>query len=132
MIDHGFQTPLDARKISEAPAWGRARWRLLAPLIFNSKKVGLIIANTGYESDFASVPRAPVAFWLTGDTAHASDVVHDILCSEWIPAKKITWADAADVWKEAAACEGVPEWRINVMYQAILSADPDKKWEPMP
>lgn len=115
MIQHGFLTELTATKVKEAHSTGRARWKLLCELAYNSKIHGLIIVPTGYVTDFASVPRLPGAYWLTGDTAHASAVVHDYLCSVEYVAKRITWSKAADVFEEAMRHEKVPAWRRKLM-----------------
>ena len=75
-----FITPLEAVKIREAGDVGRARWRLLSDMIYNSKLYTVIVVPSGFVTDMASVPRLPFAYWLMGDTAHASAVVHDYLC----------------------------------------------------
>lgn len=124
-----FRTQLSAVKIAEAGSHGRAMWRLLDPLKFRSDLIGLIEVPAGFETDFASVPRAPLAFWLTGDTAHASAVVHDYLCRVWYPACRISWAVAADVFGEAMRAEGVPAWRRALMRWAVRQADPARATE---
>jgi len=128
-MDFGFQNHLVAEKIAEANSGGRAEWRLREDLIYQSELVGLIIVPSGYETDFASVPRLPLVYWLTGDTAHASAVVHDYLCSVWYPGDSISWRGAANVFEEAMKCEGVPTWRRWLMLNGVLGADPDKQWE---
>jgi hypothetical protein len=122
MTTYGFQTQLDARKIKEPGDAGRARWKLDEPLEYYSETFGPISVPAGFETDFASVPRLPLAYWLTGDTAHASAVVHDYLCRHWYTACRITWAEAAKVFREAMAHEGVPLWRRNLMYFAVRLA----------
>jgi len=72
MFKKGFLTDLNATKAKEANSAGRAKWRLPTELAYNSQIHGLIIVPEGYITDFASVPRLPFAYWLTGDTAHAS------------------------------------------------------------
>ncbi|MEQ1663187.1 MAG: DUF1353 domain-containing protein [Thiobacillus sp.] len=118
-IRHGFLTELTTTKVKEAGDAGRARWKLLCELAYNSQIHGLIIVPAGYVTDFASVPRLPFAYWLTGDTAHASAVVHDYLCSVEYARCKISWARAADVFREAMKHEKVPAWRRTMMYWAV-------------
>lgn len=118
-IRHGFLTELYATKIKEAGPAGRARWRLLTDLAYNSQIHGLVIVPAGFVTDFASVPRLPLAYWLTGDTAHASAVVHDYLCRIHYQSCKISWARAADVFAEAMRHEKVPAWRRQMMYLAV-------------
>lgn len=118
-IRHGFLTELTTTKVKEAGDAGRARWKLLCELAYNSQIHGLIIVPAGYVTDFASVPRLPFAYWLTGDTAHASAVVHDYLCSVEYQRCRISWARAADVFREAMKHEKVPAWRRTMMYWAV-------------
>lgn len=70
-----FLTPLRVELIAHDPA----KWKLTDPLIYDSKTVGKIIVPEGYITDFASVPRVPIAYLLTGGLAHAAAVVHDFL-----------------------------------------------------
>lgn len=113
-----FLTGLHATKIHEAGGLGRARWKLTAPLVYLSGRIGEVEVPTGFITDFASVPRLPLAYMLTGDTAHASAVVHDYLVDI------APWDLAAKVFKEAMAAEGVPWWRRWPMYWAVRLADP--------
>lgn len=114
-----FLNYLEVIKVSEAGSHGRATWRLTAPLAYESESVRIITVPEGFETDFASVPRLPLAYWLTGDTAHASAVIHDYLCREWYPVGKISWARAADIFNEAMKYEGVPAWRRAIMVRAV-------------
>ena len=116
---YGFLTELNATKLKEAHSAGRARWRLCTELAYFSKIHGMIIVPVGYVTDFASVPRLPLAYWLTGDTAHASAVVHDYLCSVEFRQRRITWGAAADVFDEAMKHEKVPAWRRKMMAWAV-------------
>ena len=129
MIDYGFLTQLVAAKVREASSHGRTVWHLRQDLAFNSPTYGLIIVPAGFESDFASVPRLPVVWWLTGGTADASAVVHDYLVHVHYPLGKCTWKQAADIFAEAMKFEGVPSWRRWLMRQGVLGADPRKSWE---
>lgn len=115
-----FASRLHAVKLLEASDWGRARWTLCEPLIFVSAILGRIEVPIGFESDYASVPRLPGTYWLTGDTAHQSAVVHDYLCTDG----RTSWVTAAKVFQEAMKCEGVPAWRAWLMYWAVRLAKP--------
>jgi hypothetical protein len=69
----------------------------------------------GFVTDFASVPRVPVAFWLFGDTAHAAAVVHD-----WLYSTEIFPKDTADsVFYEAMRASGIGFWRARFMYWGV-------------
>lgn len=126
---YGFLTQLIATKAREAGSRGRAVWQLQTELAFHSEIYGLVVVPAGFETDFASVPRAPLAFWLTGDTAHASAAVHDYLCRVDYPQARISWRTAADVFREAMKHEGVPAWRRALMHWAVVQANPETKWE---
>jgi hypothetical protein len=126
-IAPGFLTQLVVEKVKEGGSYSRSKWRQRQDLAFMSEKYGLIIAEEGFIHDHASVPRLPFAMWLTGDTAHASAVIHDKLCRDWVPRGWITWEGAAEVFREAMKYEGVPAWRAWLMYQGVLGGDPAKK-----
>ena len=91
-------------------------WRLLRPFIFKSEVLKqTIFVPAGYVTDFASVPRLPLAFLLTGDHAHASAVVHDYLVEYKVVPRKL----ADQVFREAMQIEKIPRWRRILMYSAV-------------
>ena len=91
-------------------------WVLLAPLRYDSAILGArLTVPLGFRTDFASVPRLPFAFWLTGDTAHAPAVVHDYLYRRHLFSRRIS----DTVFLEAMKAEGDPWWRRCLMYQAV-------------
>jgi hypothetical protein len=54
-------------------------WRLLSPLGFYSARYDVTLcAPAGFVTDFASVPRIPFAYLLTGNTGHWEAVIHDL------------------------------------------------------
>jgi hypothetical protein len=58
----------------------------------------------GFETDFASVPKTPVAFLLTADSAHEASAVHD-----WLYSEHAVLRDVADaVLRESSLVSGVP------------------------
>lgn len=119
-----FVTALAAEKVSEPWSFGRARWRLTRPLHYESAlaSVGLVVVPVGFVSDYASVPRIPLAYWLAGDTAHEAAVLHD-----WLLHMGWPWRQAADVFNEAMRASGLPAWRRLVMYWAVRLAKPADK-----
>jgi len=117
------------RKVKEASSTGRAKWVLVGNLVYESNKGDVFTVPNGFETDFASVPRAPFAFWLTGDTAHLSAVLHDYLCRIHVSNGTMTWKEAADHFRDAMRAEGVPAWRAYLMYWAVRLADPTKSWD---
>ena len=97
------------------------KWRkLIRPLIYWTcfgDKPQHIVVPSEFVTDFASVPRWPLAFMTCGDTGHYAAVIHDYIVREgW------NWADAAYVFKEALMAPPYPEplWRANVMYAVVL------------
>ena len=55
-------------------------WQLYSTLRYASDILGCIVSiPSWFRTDFASVPRVPVAFWFWGDRAHREAVLHDYL-----------------------------------------------------
>lgn len=80
-------------------------WVLAAPLVYESDIIGKVEVPTGFETDFASVPRVPIAYMLFGDRAHREAVLHDYLYrTDSIPVTTRSQAD--DVFLEAMAERG--------------------------
>lgn len=109
-------TKLDVELVDSEDNDGRGRWRLRNPLVFESSRAGRVICvPEGFVTDFASVPRLPIVFWLTGDTAHPAAVVHDYLYSRG----ELKREEADEILLEAMASVGVPAWRRYPMYWAV-------------
>lgn len=109
-----FKTALKIKKLTETT------WALLAPLTYASDLVeDAIVVPKGFQTDFASVPRVPIAFWLTGDTAHEAAVVHD-----WCYQRHLTKTrkEADDIFYEAMSAMEIPAWRRQIMYRAVRLA----------
>ncbi len=113
-------------KVAEASSVGRARWRTQSELIYLDAKGRTWTVPAGYLTDFASVPRLPLMYWLTGDTAHMAAVLHDYLCSDFVP-EAMSWREAADLFREAMQAEGTPAWRRWGMYWAVRLFGKDKE-----
>ena len=94
------------------------QWRLLTPLEFSSSVLGRTVSvPAGYVTDFASVPRAPILYFLAGNTGNRAAVVHDYLCST----KEVNRITADNVFYEALIASGVDEWRAKAMYLGVQS-----------
>jgi hypothetical protein len=92
------------------------KWILTKTLFYQSdiaKQVFVI--PRGFQTDFASVPRLPIIYWLTGNTATEAAVVHDWLYNTHTVSRAM--ADA--VLREAAAVTGVPAWRRWMMWAGV-------------
>lgn len=119
MSESYFLTTLTARRAPSKNNPNKLAWVLVVPLLYQSEIFGRITVPEGFETDFASVPRIPLAYWLFGDSAHAAAVVHDYLCRVHYPACNISWRRAADVFYEAMRVTQVPRWRAWPMYMAV-------------
>lgn len=108
-----FLTPLDARLIDDTYP---PRWRLLADLVYLSDLIGLQVVPAGFETDFASVPRLPLFFWLAGDTCHKPAALHDYLYHRRTPVSR---AVADDVLREASEATRVAAWRRWAMWAFV-------------
>jgi len=102
--------------VENASGMDDGKWRLTAPLIYQSDVAGqTFVVPAGYVTDYASVPRAPLVYWLCGDTSTLASVVHDWLYTT----HPVTRAVADAVLKEASLLTGVPKWRANLMYLGV-------------
>lgn len=90
-------------------------WRLVEPLRFSVDDV-LYMVEAGFISDFASVPRVPIAFWLFGDTAHRPACCHDWFYSGRV---KVSRRFADEVLLAAMKADGESWWRRQAMYRAV-------------
>jgi hypothetical protein len=104
-----FHTPLRAEKSG-------GTWTILQPLIYESDVAQKVfIVPEGFTTDFASVPRLPLAFLLTGDSAHEAAVVHDYLYRE----RTVSRSQADAVFREAAGISGEPGWKSWLMWAGV-------------
>ena len=89
---------------------------LLAPLVFDSVLLDRrITVPEGFVTDFASVPRAPLTYWLFGGIGDEAAVVHDFLYERGL----VTREQADDVYLEALQACGVAKWRRLAMWTAV-------------
>ena len=105
-----FRTRLNVTLVSE----NENKWKLMHRLVFVSDEIGEIIGPAGFVTDFASVPRIPLVFMATGDTARQAAVVHDYLYSIRHPRKV-----ADGVFLDAMKVSGVAWIKAHLMYRAV-------------
>lgn len=105
----------------EESNWKRAKWRLTYPLIWRSPGY-CIIVPTGYETDFASVPRVFGTWLLFGGVANEAATLHDYLCD----VKILTTKESNKLFYEAMLSTGIGKWKAWCMYQAVHLFGP--KW----
>jgi hypothetical protein len=91
--------------------------RLAYPLEFMSLKLGRVITvPAGFETDFASVPRLPLAYWLFGGVADEAAVIHDYAYSGRLG---ITRKQADELFSEAMKACGTAGWRRGPMWLGV-------------
>jgi hypothetical protein len=113
----GFINSLKVELVQDVADSGRGLWQLLEPLYYLDRPgTPLLIVPEGFVTDFASVPRIPIAFLLCGDTAHPAAALHDFLYST---PHRTTRADADRILREAAISCGVPAWRAAMLYAGV-------------
>ena len=96
-----FMTELEARLKESSDKV----WILDEDLIYISDLAGFINVPEGFETDFASVPRLPIAYTAFGDRAHREAVLHDYLYrKDSIPC--VTYMQANRVFLEAMKLRG--------------------------
>lgn len=111
-----FLTPLIVRFISDN------RWRLTRQFRVeveeDARRVTQINVPSGFLTDFASVPRLPLAYLVAGGKASEAATVHDYLYSAGNPHHRgRKWAD--DVFAAAMKAQGISTWRRTIMYWAV-------------
>jgi len=93
-----FTSRLATYNLNPNYANGRGLWVLTEPLVYESDVAGMTITvPAGFQTDFASVLRLPVIYFLFGDRAHAAATVHDYLYNTALVPRKT----ADDVFSEA-------------------------------
>jgi hypothetical protein len=94
-------------------------WRLVGSLWYESDFLRSdVIVPEGFLTDFASVPRVPLFYWLLGDKAHHEAVIHDYLYRfDSVPV--VSRADADEVFLEAMRCRKKSVWVRWPMYMGV-------------
>ncbi len=109
----GFLTTLQVMHDSNG------EWVLSSPLAYDSDLAEqIIVVPFGFSTDFASVPRLPLAYLLFGGVVTEPAVIHDYLYATGCLPRRM--ADA--VLLEAMETIGVPAWRRWPMWAAVRLA----------
>lgn len=113
----GFTTKLQVEWMNEDDD-EIPQWKILTPLVYESDLLGRsVCVDIGFVTDFASVPRAPLAYFLAGNSGNRAAVVHDYL----ITTGEVDRRTADEVFLEALVSSGVDNWRAHLMYVAVQS-----------
>ena len=109
-----FITELDCRLQDDDTIWC-----LDSELVYESDMLGNIVVPSGFQTDFASVPRVPIAYTLFGNRAHHEAVIHDYLYRiNSIP--QATYSQANDIFLEAMKCRGKGCFVRYAMYWGVV------------
>lgn len=111
-----FLTDLAVALLSDDTNSDRGTWRVMNELIYESDVAAQVfVVPVGFTTDFASVPRIPIAFDIVGDIAHAAAVLHD-----WLYSTHPVPRDVADaVLKEAAIVSGISPFKAWLMWAGV-------------
>jgi len=113
IIQPQFLTRLNAELVDE----DHDIWRLIRELTYASNILDTILTiPAGFTTDFDSVPRIPLAYWLTGNTGRAAAAVHDYLYQTHLCKEK---SIADNVFYEAMRALGVPAWRSYLKWLGV-------------
>ena len=93
----------------------RKRWVLLTDFAYLPPGKKEVVVPTGFDTDFASVPRWPLTFALLGSYGHAAAVIHDWLYRSG----ELSREDADRVFHEALRSSGIARWRAWIMWAGV-------------
>ena len=131
-MDSGFQTPLhvslksdtDCIWIVDEPLkyWSELLNQLIViPPWFETKEPAPSGEPSFFETDFASVPRVPIAYAMWGDRSHREAVLHDYLYRiDSVPV--VAYSTANSVFLEAMKSTGKPWYIRYPMYLGVVTA----------
>lgn len=91
-------------------------WQLTQPLAYESDRLGAIVVPQDFKTDFASVPRLPLAYLVVGGKGKRAAVVHDWLYSG---GQKVDRKTADQVFAEALAASGYGGLVRGLMYAGV-------------
>ena len=98
----------------DANFYGEGDWILLEDVVYVDSNGTTWTVPAGFHTDFASVPRLPFAYLLTGGTGHRAAVVHDYLCRTGWDRKQ-----ADDLFLEMLRATKVNNVRSWVMWAGV-------------
>lgn len=106
-----FLTKLEVEQVSESTGSENSKWKLTEPLIYESNNIGLIVVDRGTVTDFASIPRLPIPYFIAGGRSNAPATLHDHLYGS----------------HNTGRCRAVSRLQSdNLIFEAILDSLPDE------
>lgn len=90
---------------------------LVERFLYYSAHLGRAVeVEKGFITNYSSVPRMPVAYWLFGGVGKKPAVIHDKLYS---PGSDVSRKDADEVFSEACKVAGISAWKRGPMWLAV-------------
>lgn len=87
---------------------------------YDGVTIDSVTVEAGFETDFASVPRLPLAYLLAGGVGDRAAVVHD-----WFCVNKVTdYKTAADVFEACLKHDKVSWFKRKLMWSAVVCFGP--------
>lgn len=137
-ITSAFLTECDLRVVSDDV------FMLLRDFQYRSAILtAIVVVPAGFVTDLASVPRAPLAYWIFGGRAKKPAIVHDFLYQTHVCGTQ----DIADrVFLEAMEVDGLGSFYRDAMFAAVRDyggstwasgpsrlhiLNPGKGWKPL-
>lgn len=105
-----FITPLELEELDDND------WFLLSDFVVTIDGKELVIPQ-GFKTDFATVPRVPIAYWLFGNVTHKPPVIHDWLYTQGGDDAARKYAD--EVLYHAMLADGVNTLKAKCIYSAV-------------
>jgi hypothetical protein len=107
-----LMVPLDVRLHPGTPMQGE----VLREIRYLSPHFGrAFTVPVGFRTDFASVPRLPLAYALVGNAAHIAALFHDYQYQYAILSRE----DADTLFEEIMDFTGEPRWRSAIMWAGV-------------
>ena len=111
-----FLTKLTVTQISPGDAYSNPVWAIVNPLVYQSDVANTTITvPTGFQTEFASVPKLPFLFSCFGDIADSAATIHDYIYTE----KSFDRLTCDKVFQEAMKVVGVNPIKRKLMYWAV-------------
>ncbi len=90
-------------------------WVAPAITFYDGTTVNFITVPRGFKTDFASVPRIPLAYLVAGGLGDRAAVVHDYFCVT----KKVPYTVAADIFDACLKKDGINWFKRTLMVRAV-------------
>lgn len=102
-------------------------WRLIVPLVYQTHAGDVITVPAGFETDFASIPRALWSLFPPAGPWGPAAVIHDFLYRTGL----VPRAECDRLFREASEDLGVPAWIRWTMWTTLRAAG-GQAYQPAP